>query len=419
MNQLSAGTSASALPGSRWFYGWNIVAIAFAAEFAVAGFTQYGYSVFVLPLSTTFNASIFLTMMGLSVMSIMTGLLSPWTGRLIQRHSIKHIMILGCLILAVGFFIASFSKSIWHILSAYGLIISLGAALVAPIAASTLVNNWFVTYRGRAVALSMIGTSVGGFIVPPLLTWMIQLMGWQWVFRFFIPSVFLLLAPIIYCWAINRPDQLGLYPDGQLVNQNSNSRLKTNEWVTVELLKSRAFWVIAGALGLAFLVFMGVMANVVPHASTLGVDAQFAALLVSCIAVSGVVSKLTLGVAIDRWGAKATFIIALCCECAGCILFSQATHFYSLVTAAFLLGYSSGGLYPVWPGFIVEQFGRGSLAQVMGLMSPIILIALVVGAPLAGLVFDQTGSYRQVFCGFAGLLLLAGSATILLKKRSV
>jgi cyanate permease len=54
-----------------------------------------------------------------------------------------------------------------------------------------------------------------------------------------------------------------------------------------------------------------------------------------------------------------------------------------------------------------RYFKAGIIGQVNGAQGPLFLPLGLVGAPLAGYVFDQTGSYTLVLVGLALILLLA------------
>ena len=61
------------------------------------------------------------------------------------------------------------------------------------------VTNWFpLSERARANALAISGVSIGSFLVPPLVSWMI--LRWSWQSSFYIASVFSLL--LTFAWAL-------------------------------------------------------------------------------------------------------------------------------------------------------------------------------------------------------------------------
>ena len=69
----------------------------------------------------------------------------------------------------------------------------------APVfpASTCAVTNWFpVSERARANALALSGVSIGSFLVPPLVSWMI--LQWSWQSSFFIASTFSLILTIIW-----------------------------------------------------------------------------------------------------------------------------------------------------------------------------------------------------------------------------
>jgi MFS family permease len=59
-----------------------------------------------------------------------------------------------------------------------------------------------------------------------------------------------------------------------------------------------------------------------------------------------------------------------------------------------------------------EYFGRQSFGTVFGLISAMMMIGTVAGAPIAGWVFDRWGTYQWVWMGYS-LITLVGAVLIL------
>jgi hypothetical protein len=71
-----------------------------------------------------------------------------------------------------------------------------------------------------------------------------------------------------------------------------------------------------------------------------------------------------------------------------------------LFAASALVGGSAGGVLPLWPGMIAFRFGRNALPQVMGLMSPMVLIVQGFGAP-----FATAMHFRPAYVVFLAMLI--------------
>jgi cyanate permease len=71
------------------------------------------------------------------------------------------------------------------------------------------------------------------------------------------------------------------------------------------------------------------------------------------------------------------------------------------------LGFGSGAFIPMHPYLNSRYFDAAIISQVNGAQMPLFLPLGLVGAPLAGYVFDQTGSYEWVLIALAVILGMA------------
>ena len=80
-----------------------------------------------------------------------------------------------------------------------------------------------------------------------------------------------------------------------------------------------------------------------------------------------------------------------------------------------LFGLGVGGVMPMWGALVGAAFGRRTFAKAMGLMGPFMVPIQATGAPLAGLLYDRTGSYHVAFMACLGVYVAAMAALLLLK----
>jgi predicted MFS family arabinose efflux permease len=64
-------------------------------------------------------------------------------------------------------------------------------------------------------------------------------------------------------------------------------------------------------------------------------------------------------------------------------------------------------MVPIESFIAPRVFGQRAVGRAMGLLSGVILIALLMTPPLFGLISDLTGSYSGIYWAFSGLALVA------------
>jgi MFS family permease len=98
-------------------------------------------------------------------------------GRLADRCGIFFPVVLGALLIGMGYIASGFAPNVWT-LAAMHFVIGLGAsATFGPIVADT--SHWFRKHRGVAIAIASCGNSLSGAIWPPVVQHFITSDGWR------------------------------------------------------------------------------------------------------------------------------------------------------------------------------------------------------------------------------------------------
>lgn len=412
-------TAKASIFTTPWFHGWNIVAVALFVQIFAVGLSTSVFGVYITPIGLELDASRFATGMAYALLFAGLGLTSPLAGRLLERGSIRMLMTTGFVILATGLLLLSFATHINQVLAIYGVLIALGATLAGAIPASTLVTNWFYSCRGRALGISTIGASAGGLVMPPLAAVLMEYGGWRYSFQVF--SVLTLVATIpLVLWAVsNRPEDMGLFPDGvdqPAVETRTNTVTGAAVISMAGIVASRGFWAIALCMGLANCVTAAVMVNITPHAIDLGHRQTHAASLISVFTVGLILGKVFIGAASDHFSTRILWQCCLGVVAIGVILLMFSVGLAALGLASFLAGLGSGGYYPLMGMSIARNFPIASFSKVMGMVLPVMYLLSAPAAPLAGLVFDLTGSYSRAMSAAIGLLGVASLVMFFLGK---
>ncbi|MGB0188639.1 MAG: MFS transporter [Aequoribacter sp.] len=397
------------------FYGWILAGVAFLLLMLSNGAIMYSYSVVAVPIGLEFEASRTAMMLGITVMTLCGGIVSPWFGSLVDRWSLKGMMLLGALGMSLGYVALSLTTATWQVPLVYGALMMLGTNLLGPLTTSTLLARWFTKKRGMALGIAAVGTSVGGFVFPPLIQGLIDQHEWRTALRYLGAGLFIVAVPAVLL-VVNSPQLRGLHADGAPMDPDFVPPVAAPVSFGL-LLKNRNFILIAIVMSLLFATYTGVMSNMVPFAMGRGLTADEGALLISALAVAGIVGKLVFGAVADkidlRWGLGASMALVI----ASMLVFAYFQGLTALTVGSALIGLAAGGMLPVWGALLAVLFGAANYGRVMGMMNPLIMPLTLAGAPLAGFIFDQTGAYTGAFLTFAGALCL-GIALLFLINMS-
>jgi MFS family permease len=412
------------------FYGWKIVGVTFLTNFISVGFVFYSYGVFFKALASDFGGSRLGVALGLTVMNVVAGALSPFIGRALDRGSIRSIMCLGTLLLSAGFLLVSRITALWQFYVLLGSLLAAGTMMMGGLATSTLVARWFVDRRGTALGLAGMGISLSGMVMAPVATQLISGVGWRNAFLVYAAVTVVVGLPAIWAFVLNRPEDVGLAPDGRVVRPvgaHSNSRRPPSpgdqpaesgaghEWSTRSALAGANFWIIAAVIALNFTSMGAVLTHIVPHATDIGFAPLQAAFVLSCIAGLGVVGKALFGWIADRIEKRRAVWIACGFQALGIFGILNVRSYPLLLLAGGIFGLGMGGIVPLWGALIGAGFGRHAFGRVMGLMSPFMLPIQSLGVPFAGYIFDRTGSYNAAFQTFLGIYALAALVLVFLR----
>jgi MFS family permease len=348
----------------------------------------------------------------MTLFGVATGLFAPFLGYLLDRHSIRWIMALGGAVMAMGFGLMSLAPSMLSLGLLFGVAIGLGAATLGPLGASKVVANWFVHQRGRALGFATVGTSVGGFIAPPLIILAIEAFGWRGALVAMGAVAALVTVPLAWLVIVNRPEDRGLAPDGNAARAAPTPEAKSTDdpaahWSLLGLLRERNFWVIALSVGLCFATLGSLLANLPRHAADLGIEKLAASFLLSTLAAAGIAGKIGFGALADRVDKRLLMWIAI----AMLALYYGALRLHigygALLGMSVVGGLSFGGFLPMWGALIGMCYGRETFGRVMGLMTPVMGPLSWLVFPLTGWVRDTAGSYDAAWIGFIGAIALA------------
>jgi MFS family permease len=395
----------AALPSPRIFYGWLVVAAAFAVTFVGFG-CAYTFSAFVGELQRDFGASRGSVSLVFSLAGFLYFGLGIVSGPLADRFGSRRLAVAGMVLTGLGLMAASAARSLTEVYAAYGLGVGLGVGC-AYVPAIGAVQRWFVRRRGLASGLAVSGIGVGTLVMPPLASFLIESLGWR--------GAYLVLGALaaavgggLALLIENDPRDRGLGPDGD--PPQSGSQPARSEGASVsEAIRSRRFISLyAACLICSFGVFVPFV-HLVPYAQDHGVAPSSAVLLLGVIGIGSTAGRFFLGGLADRLGRQFSLLLMFTGMALALAIWAVSASVSSLAAFAFIYGVFYGGWVAVLPAVVMDLFGGRNVSGLIGILYTSVAFGTLIGPSAAGFAFDVSRSYTLPILASAGANIVAAA----------
>ncbi len=395
------------------FFGWYVVTGTFFAQLLVVGFFTYSVSLLVGPVRAEFDVSLEQVMYSMTVGTFIGLVVAPVCGGLLDRYPVRWLIAIGIVVFAAGLWWTSNATSITEYVIVFGLTFALCNGLAGSMASSTTVSRWFNASRGKALGIAAIGTSVGGIIIPGLLTYWIDTDGWRTALENLALLALLVVLPVVILTVRGRPEDIGMQAEGAAAATDAPV---IDQGMTIkQILSSQAYWFIGLSLGLLFCVYSAVISNLAPYIIELGHTSADGSRLIMVLAIASLVGKVAFGFLADKLDLKLGLWTAIGLVGVALLIFASEPDYPWIAFAAVLMGLATGGMLPVWGSMMARAFGLVSYGKAMGLMGPIITVLVMPGYTVMGRLYDLSGNYQMGMSVFAGLTVLSAAMLIPLK----
>jgi MFS family permease len=410
-SQISSGPVLQAqgvtIPLQRaFFYGWWIVAASAVGVFWGPPVTVYSFSVFLKPLMQEFHAGRAAVSLGYSLHLIAGAVCAPIVGWLVDRYGSRRVILsaaamFGCLLLFNNIFST-------NILRFYLFYLALGLLLngVGPIPYGNVVSHWFDRRRGLALGLAMLGIGLGAMVMPSLSQQLIAKFGWRTAYAVLGGGVLLIAIPVVAAFVREKPQDLGLLPDGGPLKSSSAGSVLTHGLSAQEACRTATFWVMVCAFFLVSASVQGCLVHTVAMFRDRGITAQTAALGSSLVGFAVLLGRVGAGYLLDRLLAPHLAAVFFGGAALGISFLWLGTTPVAF-TGAFLVGLGLGAEVDLIAFLVSRYFGLRAFGRVYSFAFAAFALAGALGPLIMGASFDRTGSYRVALVTFFAATLVA------------
>ena len=391
--------------GPRIFYGWFVVAGAFAVTFVGFG-SAYSFSAFLISLQHDFAASRGSVSLVFSLAGFFYFGLGVVTGPLADRWGAKGLAVAGMILVGIGLAAASVARSLTEVYLAYGLGVGLGIGC-SYVPAVGAVQRWFVRRRGFASGLAVSGIGVGTLVVPPLASWLIETLGWRETYLAF--GIFAVVVGGGMALMIeDDPRRRGLAPDGDALRSDAQPSVVAGAPLVSALTSRRFIGLYAACFICSFGLFVPFV-HLVPYALDHGVAQSAAVLLVGAIGVGSTAGRFLLGGLADRLGRPLSFLLMFVGMGLSFVVWFFSTSLWPLALFALAYGVFYGGFVALAPAIVIDYFGAHHASSLIGILYTSVAFGTLIGPSAAGFAFDVSHSYTLPILVSVGAYVVASA----------
>ena len=391
---------------AQFFYGWYVAIGCTLIYFFTNAMTLFVPQTLFPRLMEEFGSNEAEISLTVTITLLFASLFAPFAGMLIDKFGALRIMRIGIVLMAVTYSLYSFSDSIsdlyrLHFLLAIGLVLS---GLVVNV---IIVSNWFVKHRGKVIGMLVASSSLGGAILPLMISPIVNdpELGWRWGFGL-LSILFWLFAVIpAYTFIKEKPSNLGLLPDGlpEILEPSDNGIASVT---LLTALKSRALWCLGIGSACLWFSIQGLNSQItIFFEQEAAFSPQQAVFLFSTLFWFSFIGKFAFGAISDTVPKRTVLLITSIILFLGTLLlFDFDSNQISLTknptklglfTVVFGLGF--GGSFSMIQLVAVEIFGPAYLGRILGIITFIDGMGAALGTNLLSQIKTDTGSYLLPF----------------------
>lgn len=390
---------------SKFFYGWVVLAIGALGMFASGPGQSHTFSVFVGPIGDDLGLSGTKIAFAYGSATLVAAFCLPLMGRLIDRYGARHMLTLIAILLGAACMAFGAAAGIVWLAIGFASLRFLGQGSLM-MGCVNIVSQWFSKNRGFATSLMGLGFTLSMAVHPPLAQWMIDTVGWRqsWVLLGIITWA-LLIIPIVY-FVINKPEDVGLRPDGEILTAAAGSEEETKANTITgltlsEALRTPAFYILAAGMCTLSMLVTSLHFFQVSIFSNQGLDPQIASFAFPLSAITMVFCMPLVGRMLDRFPTQLVFSGGLIVMACSLISMSFVHDLPTAVIYAMIFGLNNATTMTFFSFMFARYFGRKHLGSVQGTGQMIGVIGASLGPIPLGYALDKFGEFGPMLLWLA------------------
>lgn len=386
---------------------WFNVALGLVLNMVATGCTYYSFGLFVRPVTADLRISRAALNGALAILRTSSAVLSTFAGYVLDRTDARWFVCSAAVLLGGSLVGLGFTHSVPVAAAIVALPMSVGLML-ATMTPSVVAARSHDRLRGRALAITALGASLGGILVVPIVAMLMSRLGWRSALIVMGLGIFVVL--LIIAALLKAP------PAGTRRATGQAAPASQRRWRVLEVLRHRDFLLLAPTIAILTSIDSTILATIIPYGLDRGFSLGQATALLTIKTTSALLGKLVVAWVADRIDLRIPMGIVAGLGILLCEFLARDLSYPALIGLSALTGMAVGGQNPLCNAMVAERFGAASFGMANGMVIP---FTAVIGSGfmlIIGRVHDVTDSYALGFHILAGAAALALVAICFVKS---
>ena len=416
----------------RPFYGWAVVAGAWAMYMLNQAAFTWGFTVFVDPLAREHGWSRTAITIAWALSLGWGLLLGPWFGRLFDCYGSRPLFVAGGVLTGAGWLLVPVATSYASFLACFVLLVGTGVnGALGPSIGSAAIAQWFKARRSLALGIYFTGSGGAGLLLIPLMSAVAQAYGWK-AAAASLGAIALLITAIVAPFMRSRPERYGLLPDGGPVEAGAAKSAARREFLrrlpfprhegtadrdatTAEALRQLAFWLFTAAIFLRYSGMGITQVHQMPHMLTQGLSPAAATAAIGLSLLVNIPARIAVGWLGDYYSKKWLLNLLAIAGAMALLALAFASPARTELVWVYALLWGIGlGMLPLQAGWLADAYGRTHYGSINAISNSFALSGRIVGALGAGVAYDLLGDYETIMLLGAGAFAVSAVLLLLL-----
>ena len=344
--------------------------------------------------------------------TLFSSLVFIWVGKKIDDYKLVHYSIFVVILLSFASFFFSTVNTVIFLLVGIFLLRLSGQGLMSH-TASTAISRYFEKRRGKALSIIWLGMSLGEFLLPVLIVYLLSFIYWRdlWIY---ITITVLIFLPVISFFTTKN---INIYSREEESSEKKSNFNLIKSWKRTEVLKDFKFYTMLPCIMAPAFIITGIVINqtFIIESKSWGTYTMAKAFMF--YSTLTVLTLFVSGILVDKFTSRKLLLYLNLPMLLGLLILIYFNHPYTAFIFMGLIGVSNGLTNILISSLWAEIYGVNYLGSIKSLTGALMVFSTALATVVFGVLIDFGYSIENISY-ICSIYIIISFLIILMFQRS-